>query len=142
MNSVSCYHVVCRLYGNFKPYTASLLLKRKSKFSNEEKHTTSTVNSVARATCDSPIHQISAENRKSTDTGDCLKSQGVARLGLQQPQALNSNWTSTNKSRQEENQKVQKSTDFVYNNLPNEAVKLQLRNARGEWTDRKVSLSS
>lgn len=46
--------MVCRLYGSFKPYTASLLLQRKSKLSNEEKYTTSTVSGVARATYDPP----------------------------------------------------------------------------------------
>lgn len=38
VSSVRCDHMVCRLYGNFKPYAASLLLQMKSKFSNEEKH--------------------------------------------------------------------------------------------------------
>jgi len=41
-----------------------------------------------------------------------------------------------NKSRQEVNQKLQRSVDFFYNCLPNEAYKqLQFKNGRGEWRE-------
>lgn len=92
VGSVRCYHVVCGLYGSLNPHTASLLLHRTGKVSKEEKHTAPTGSTVAH--CWSHTHQIVAGHRRSTDTGDRLKSQGlVTGLELQQPWALNSNLT-------------------------------------------------
>lgn len=78
VSSVRCDHMVCRLYGNFKPYAASLLLQMKSKFSNEENHRVSTVSSVARSTCGPPTRN-KGEKRKSTATGGCLEYKGDVR---------------------------------------------------------------
>lgn len=78
MSPVSCYHMVCRLNGSFKPYAASLLLQRKSQFSSEEKHTTSTASSVARASYDPPyiktgrvIKQKTSLNAKGWQASSC-----------------------------------------------------------------------
>lgn len=94
VSSVRCDHMVCRLYGNFKPYTASLLLQIKSKFSNEEKHWVSTVSSVARSMV--PLHEIKEKREKALIQEAALNTKG--RLGpffqnpeLQLPWALYSN---------------------------------------------------
>lgn len=89
--------MVCRLYGNFKPHTASLLLQRKSKLSDEEKHTTSTVSSVARATYDPPCIKYQQKTGRAQMQETASNPKGQQALGSKfQP-------TVTNKSRQEGN---------------------------------------
>lgn len=116
VGSVRCYHMVCGIYGSLNPHTASLLLHRTRKLSNEGKHTALTVSTGAH--CWSHTHQILAGHRKSTDTGDWLESQGLVAgateatgLELQQPWALNSNLTDY-KGTWEVNQNLQKSEEL------------------------------
>lgn len=124
VSSVRCDHVVCRLYGNFKPYAASLLLQMKSKFSNEEKHRVSTVSSVARSTFGAPTRN-KGEKRKSTATEGCLEYKGDVRPVCPKSGATTSLGSifqpvlsAANKIRQEEYEKLKRRASFFLNTSP------------------------